>query len=255
MNIGIITYTAGHLQAFLVAQYALRLGSNVHFFAFPFKSTPRKFTPRFQDRPYPILSQSTQDFSSAYTCKYTEIGGWSATNAHLFHTASASCDVVATCISKIIPSFFLNKTPIVNAHPGYLPFNRGVDAFKRSVINTWPIGVSLHQIDAEIDAGRLIQSFPVPILPEDDLSDICQRSFLLEIELLARSPFLISRAPLSSISSSDIEYPLSHNLISLSHDHQLASHFSTNRDLFMFHNSQYFLHGLSYLEDFSWACT
>lgn len=43
----------------------------------------------------------------------------------------------------------------VNAHPGYLPYVRGLDALKWAVLEGLPIGVTTHVVDREVDAGHL----------------------------------------------------------------------------------------------------
>ena len=62
-----------------------------------------------------------------------------------FNNKAKDCDYIITCIAKIIPKLMTDENLIVNTHPGILPYNRGVDAFKRSIARTWLIGITLHK--------------------------------------------------------------------------------------------------------------
>ena len=48
------------------------------------------------------------------------------------------------------------KTPIINLHTGYLPYNRGAHPNFWSFVDNTPSGVSINEIDGKIDTGRII---------------------------------------------------------------------------------------------------
>ena len=48
------------------------------------------------------------------------------------------------------------KRPIINLHISYLPYNRGVYPNLNSFINKTPKGVTIHEIDNNIDTGKII---------------------------------------------------------------------------------------------------
>lgn len=58
----------------------------------------------------------------------------------------------------IVPERIIDKikTGIVNLHPSYLPYNRGMHPYYWSIVDKTPAGVSLHFIDEKIDAGHII---------------------------------------------------------------------------------------------------
>ena len=57
-------------------------------------------------------------------------------------------------INNEIISLF--KKPIINLHLSYLPFNKGAHPNFWSYIDNTPSGISIHEIDGGIDAGKII---------------------------------------------------------------------------------------------------
>ena len=59
---------------------------------------------------------------------------------------------------KIIDKKIINnlKRPIINLHISYLPYNRGVYPNLNSFINKTPKGVTIHEMDNNIDTGKII---------------------------------------------------------------------------------------------------
>lgn len=59
---------------------------------------------------------------------------------------------------KIIPKKILSKhkTPIINLHLSYLPFNRGAHPIYWSLVEKTPMGVTIHEINSGIDSGKII---------------------------------------------------------------------------------------------------
>ncbi len=59
---------------------------------------------------------------------------------------------------KIIKKKILRvtKRPIINLHTSFLPFNRGAHPNFWSFVENTPKGVSIHEINEEIDKGKLI---------------------------------------------------------------------------------------------------
>ena len=55
--------------------------------------------------------------------------------------------------SKVIEQ---SKIPIINLHIGYLPYNRGAHPNFWSFAENTPAGVTIHQVDKNIDAGKII---------------------------------------------------------------------------------------------------
>lgn len=79
------------------------------------------------------------------------------------------CDVfISVLFDQIIPESFIRSKPCFNFHPGILPWYRGAGAYSWAIINgEMEAGVTLHEIDKDIDHGDVIDIERFPILFED----------------------------------------------------------------------------------------
>ena len=89
--------------------------------------------------------------------------------------------------SGIIPAQFARKCKIINAHPGMLPYVRGLDALKWALLEDKPIGVTVHLISDEPDCGLLISQRKLELQPFDNLQSIGSRLYDLEVRMLIGS--------------------------------------------------------------------
>ena len=64
----------------------------------------------------------------------------------------------------IIKKELADSKRIINSHPAYLPYVRGLDSMKWSILNDKPLGVTSHIISEEADQGWLIKRLFVPLL-------------------------------------------------------------------------------------------
>jgi len=186
MHVGLITYQVGHRKTLELLLKCLTNGYRITVFAFPFKLRPDTRL-GFQDRPYQIIDFDMPGFCCRHSIGYLEVDGWGNQHAKRLGVPSEpnTPDVFFTAIAKIIPAGFIDGRTILNCHPGLLPENRGVDAFKWSIINKWPIGITLHAIDPEIDRGIILYRMRVPIFPTDVLQYVCLRAYAMEVDLLS----------------------------------------------------------------------
>lgn len=83
--------------------------------------------------------------------------------------------------SDVIKHFELG---IVNAHPGLLPENRGLDNIKWAVHDSLPQGITFHVIDKYIDRGKFIRFAPVEVFKDDTWLDLHTRNVNLQISLM-----------------------------------------------------------------------
>lgn len=63
--------------------------------------------------------------------------------------------------------FKIPKDGTINLHPGYLPFNRGMNPNVWPFIENTPAGVTIHYIDEGIDTGDIIAQKKIPLSPID----------------------------------------------------------------------------------------
>jgi methionyl-tRNA formyltransferase len=84
---------------------------------------------------------------------------------------------------------------IINSHPGYLPYTRGLDAVKWAVYHGNPIGVTTYYIGKGVDEGDIIDRAIIQAGEMEDFYSFCLRVYEKEIEMLVgaigREPVVI----------------------------------------------------------------
>lgn len=92
--------------------------------------------------------------------------------------------IFLVCGAGILPREVTQRYRVINAHPGYLPNVRGLDALKWAVIEHQPIGVTTHRIGMYVDAGEILERCMVPIYKNDTFHRVAERQYQLEIQML-----------------------------------------------------------------------
>lgn len=211
MHVGLITYQTGHRKTLEVTLKLLSKGYRVTWYAFPFVRYAPKIGPApYQDRPPQLLDYDIEAFCREEGVSCRAMGGWSEDCTALADDPDPA-DIWLHCTAKIVPKHFLDGRRVLNVHAGLLPKNRGVDAFKWSLIKGWPIGVTLHAIDETIDGGTILFRRTVPILATDKFEDLCRRMYDFECDLLAN--FDAHLGNLSHGWQVGDTYPISHSRI------------------------------------------
>jgi len=93
----------------------------------------------------------------------------------------------------ILSADFVRGKKIINCHPGILPAVRGLDAFKWTIYEMKPLGVTLHYIDEEVDSGEIISVIPTPVFITDDLETLARRHYENEIYVLSNFEEYLNR--------------------------------------------------------------
>ena len=103
----------------------------------------------------------------------------------------------------ILPSDVVNSGNVINSHPAYLPYMRGLDSLKWAVYYGKPIGVTTHVISEECDAGKLIKRQLLPLHSWDTFHSVAYRQYELEIDMLVDSIEDIKTASLEELSTTE----------------------------------------------------
>jgi len=76
---------------------------------------------------------------------------------------------VSVLFGYILRASFIRlfRKGVINLHPGYLPYNRGVHPNVWSIVEGTPAGATLHYIDEGVDTGDIIAQKQVPVEPVD----------------------------------------------------------------------------------------
>lgn len=75
---------------------------------------------------------------------------------------------ISILYDKLVSAEFLRGKRAFNFHPGILPEYRGSGCFSWAIINEEKeVGITLHEIDKDIDHGNIIEIRKFPIFPKD----------------------------------------------------------------------------------------
>lgn len=186
--IGIITYNAPHRKTLDLLGRLLVAGNNDIHLMIVERSYSKKHTPLFQHRP-----QGTYKYY--LTLPKTVI-------SYMTRNVIPDCDAFIIGGAGILPPYFIKGKKVINAHPGYLPNVRGLDALKWAIYEGQPIGVTTHVIDENPDEGFLIDRKIVPVYFNDTFHSIAQRVYETELEMLVEA----TDKPVTNISLKDDRY-------------------------------------------------
>ncbi|MDD3731246.1 MAG: formyltransferase family protein [candidate division Zixibacteria bacterium] len=89
--------------------------------------------------------------------------------------------------APILNGNFVSNNRIFNVHPGWLPKVRGLDSLKWAIYYSYPIGVTVHRINREIDFGKLVLREEIPLFPTDCLQTIAIRQYERGLDLLVQA--------------------------------------------------------------------
>lgn len=74
----------------------------------------------------------------------------------------------------------------INFHPGYLPYNRGMNPNVWPFVEGTPAGVTIHYIDPGVDTGDIIARKKVPITPIDTAGSLYDKTLQTIVELFKK---------------------------------------------------------------------
>jgi phosphoribosylglycinamide formyltransferase-1 len=200
LRLAIISYDHAHLKTEqLVSRLLLkkRLGIgrelDLIILALPFSSrTPR--TVLLAHRPDQEKSVSTRQLAARNRLNFLPC---------TYDSIPDVADFYLIAGAGIFSAKAIGKKKIINVHPGIIPSARGLDAFKWSIRDTIPLGVTLHYVDAEVDAGETIAIVRTPIFLSDSLDVLARRHYELELDVASEFlTFLDEKA-----NSSNVAYP------------------------------------------------
>lgn len=176
-TIGVVTYHYPHLKTEQVMLNLLSKydASRFSIYALPF--TPRKErTIQINHRPDMSRSVPPELLAKKHGIPYTPVASDAEIpNGH---------DMYLILGAGILSKEFVTGKKTINCHPGVIPAVRGLDAFKWSIYEMKPLGVSLHYIDEEVDAGEVISIIPTDVYKTDTFETICRRHYETELNLV-----------------------------------------------------------------------
>jgi folate-dependent phosphoribosylglycinamide formyltransferase PurN len=95
---------------------------------------------------------------------------------------------------------------VLNVHLGILPEVRGMNTPEWSLLNHVPVGVTIHYIDAGIDAGPILQRCELPDAPRcESLSDLRNRLIAFGVEKIAEVVAGLERGTIFATPQPDLD--------------------------------------------------
>lgn len=180
MNIGVLTYNVKHRKTYDVLCLLKALGYNkVSVYAVPLQYK-KTFQPVLQHRPEMVWPVDIEVLCKNFSFQYNTIEDYS-------QILERDGSIMLVGGAALLPDAFIRKYCVINAHPGYIPNCRGLDAFKWAVYERQPIGVTSHIIGEEIDAGEILLREKVPVYLNDTFFATAQRVYENEIRVLVES--------------------------------------------------------------------
>lgn len=85
---------------------------------------------------------------------------------------------------QIFPTYLVKKYRCINVHPGFNPYNRGWFPQVFSIINKMPVGVTIHEMDDQLDHGAIIYQEKIEIEDKDTSYDVYMKIQKKEVEML-----------------------------------------------------------------------
>jgi methionyl-tRNA formyltransferase len=95
--------------------------------------------------------------------------------------------VISLHCKQLFPLTLVNAVKCINVHPGYNPENRGWYPQIFSIINGTAIGATIHEIDEQLDHGKIIDRMLVNINSWDNSLDVYNRVLDAEMLLLDKN--------------------------------------------------------------------
>ncbi len=86
---------------------------------------------------------------------------------------------------QLFPKEVVKNVRCINVHPGFNPYNRGWYPQVFSILNKFPAGATIHEIDEYLDHGNIIVQKEVKIFAWDTSFTLYARVLQTEIELLS----------------------------------------------------------------------
>lgn len=179
MRIAVLTYTVPHRKTYdVLCLLKVRGYEDVCVLASPM-TYRKKSNPLVAYRPdMGHLVPEAKETCRAFGFGYREIADYGE---------AEGADVYLVCGAGIIPQGFVDSHRIVNAHPGYIPLARGLDALKWAVLEGLPVGATTHFLGNEVDAGEVIERRELEIRSAESFFELGMRVYRTEVDMLVRA--------------------------------------------------------------------
>jgi phosphoribosylglycinamide formyltransferase-1 len=214
MKCCLITYEVPHLKTQQVFFNLIRMGlqKDLSLMFAPFTERKKRQVV-LAHRPEQFLGADPNRLATTYGIRTYALDDW--------RIALQNEDIFIICGSNLLPDDFAATGRVLNAHPGLLMQSRGLDSFKWAIFEGKQVGVTLHFIDANVDAGVVVHTEPTPVFIEDSMETFAQRHYEAEIDIISNFKRYIE----SSDSPTIYTQANAHMRMSNAKEREMMSHF------------------------------
>lgn len=188
----LLTYDHPHRKTQDLLYHLKVAGVDLHVIAIPWVER-KNFKPLFQIKPEPY-TYSPALVSKKLGFKFEEIPLVDVAEGVTLYEGqfpqpalrrlNLTGEVVIIAGAGILGKDFVKNNTVINAHCGWLPKVRGLDALKWAIYHGHPIGVTTHVVDEKCDGGFLIERAEVSLYPQDTLYSIALRQYEQEVLMM-----------------------------------------------------------------------
>ena len=190
----ILTYDAPHRKTQdLLYRIKVKGYDNVEVLGLPWVKR-KNFKPLIPHRNFNILDVNPSSLCKILNYKYYQVK---------LEDINLKNEIMLIGGAGILPKKLVNSMKIINSHPAYLPYVRGLDSLKWAIYGNKPIGVTTHIISEDCDAGRLIRRELVSLNPWDTFHSVALRQYEMEIDMLVDSIEDIKSSSLEELSTQE----------------------------------------------------
>lgn len=90
------------------------------------------------------------------------------------------------------------RLSVINVHPSLLPAYKGCSAVEWALYHHDPVGATCHVVTEEIDAGDIICSGTVGMIPGDLYHDVRRKAYMLQSEVLTKGARILMQPDFQS---------------------------------------------------------
>lgn len=172
--IGLITFDCPHQKT---AEIIERCSKNIScILTIPFKERPKRKV-LIKHRPYQLSGPTPQDIGKAFSIDVIPLELITAENNNDF-------DELIVGGAGILSDFIVKKFKVINSHPGLIPMTRGLDSFKWAIYFKEILGITIHQINTDVDLGVHIHHSKTKTFEGDTLLELSNRHYRNEVDCL-----------------------------------------------------------------------
>jgi methionyl-tRNA formyltransferase len=126
---------------------------------------------------------------------------------------------------QLFPRDLVCNVRCVNIHPGYNPYNRGWFPQVFSIINKYPAGATIHEMDEKLDHGGIIVQQELEIHEWETSFDVYERIIKLEIALVQKYLKQILHKEYS------VDFPINEGNVNLKKDFNTLCHIDLDKQV------------------------